>query len=122
VVNIHFFDKFIIALNFRFVIKHQLMYKDIISYKLANGISKEHLISTSKQVHKEWMSKQPGFIKWEITNDKEGNFIDIVYWKSKEAAQQAEKDMINIPNGNEWFACFETDSISSKNLTTLAEF
>ena len=98
------------------------MYKDIISYKLAEGITEEHLLAISKQVVDSWMSSQKGFIKWELTKDAEGNYTDIVYWKTKEDAKKAELDMMNIPNAADWFACYEEGSINSKNLTTIGEF
>lgn len=98
------------------------MYKDIISYELAEGITQEHLLKVAQQIVNDWMKKQPGFIKWEITMDKDGNYTDIVYWESKEAAKNAEKEMVNIPNAGDWFACYKQGTISSKNLTTVAEF
>ena len=98
------------------------MYKDIISYELAENITKEHLISVAKKVVNDWMKKQSGFIKWEITEHTNGSLIDIVYWETKEAAKEAEKEMVNIPNSSEWFGCYKQGSISSKNVTTVAEF
>jgi len=47
---------------------------------------------------------------------------DIVYWESKEDAKNAEKEMGNIPNAGDWFAYYKPETISSKNLTTIAEF
>lgn len=97
------------------------MYKDIISYKLAEGITKEHLLAVSSEVVQHWMRKQPGFVKWEIHRNKNGDYTDIVYWESKEAAQNAEKEMGNIPNAKDWFACYEPGSINSINLTQIGE-
>lgn len=98
------------------------MYKDIISYELAENVTKEHLIHVAEKVVNNWMKKQTGFIKWEITENKDGSLTDIVYWKSKEDAKNAEQDMVNIPNAHEWFGCYKQGSISSKNLITIAEF
>lgn len=98
------------------------MYKDIISYELAEGISKEHLLKVAEKVVNEWMKKQPGFIKWEINTDKNGAYVDLVYWESKEVAKLAEKEMNNIPNGAEWFGCYKLGSISSKNIDLMASF
>lgn len=98
------------------------MYKDIISYKLAKGISEEHLISVSKNVIDKWMSKQKGFIKWEIHRNNENNYTDIVYWESKTDAKKSEKEMMNIPNASEWFACYEKGSITSENLSLIGKF
>lgn len=99
-----------------------LMYKDIITYKLANNVSQDHLLSVAKKVLNRWMTKQPGFIKWEICKTENGDYFDIVYWESKEDAKKAESNMNNIENANEWFACYKKDSISSKGITTVETF
>lgn len=97
------------------------MYKDIISYELAENISKEHLLKVAKQIVNDWMKHQNGFIKWEIHTNKDGSFTDIVYWESEQAAKKSEKEMINIPNAADWYSCYKEGSISSKNLTIIAE-
>lgn len=98
------------------------MYKDIISYELAENTTKEQLLKIAKQIVTDWMKNQPGFIKWEIHTNSDGSFTDIVYWKSKEDAKSAEKEMVNIPNAADWYACYKEGTISSRNLTTIAEF
>jgi len=98
------------------------MYKDIISYELADNISKEHLIKIAKQIVTDWMKNQTGFIKWEIHTNNDGNFTDIVYWESKQDAKNSEKEMLNIPNAADWYKCYKEGTISSKNLSLIAEF
>ncbi len=98
------------------------MYKDIISYELAENISEDQLVNIAKQIVTDWMKKLPGFIKWEIHSNSDGSFTDIVSWESKEAAKNAEKEMANIPNANEWYGCYKAGTISSKNVTIIAEF
>ena len=98
------------------------MYKDIISYELAEGTSKEQLIHIAKQIVNDWMKKQVGFIKWEIHTNSDDSYTDIVYWQSKQDAKAAEKEMVHIPNAAAWYACYKEGSISSKHLTSIAEF
>ena len=95
------------------------MYKDVISYKLAKNVSQEHLLNIADKVAKNWMSNQPGFVKWEINSENDDKYIDIVYWASKEDAKKAEADMMNAPDIKEWLACYEKDSISSKKITEI---
>jgi len=98
------------------------MYKDIISYELAENISQDQLIKVAKQIVTDWMKKQTGFIKWEVHINSDGGLTDIVYWKSQQDAKLAEKEMANIPNAAEWYECYKKGSISSKNLTLIDEF
>ena len=98
------------------------MYKDIINYELADNVTQEQLIKIAGQIVTDWMKNQPGFIKWEIHTNNDGGLTDIVYWRSKKDAQEAEKNMVNIPNAGEWFGCYKEGSIASKNLTVVADF
>lgn len=98
------------------------MYKDIITYELAGGISEEHLKNVAIQILEEWMNKLPGFISWEVNKSASGKYVDIVCWENKEAAMNANKEMANIPNAGDWYACYKKESISSQNVETVAEF
>ncbi len=99
-----------------------LMYKDIISYQLADEVTEEHLLSVAARIVESWMTKQPGFIKWEIHKNNAGGYTDIVYWNSKEDAKRAEKEMTNIPNANDWYECYKENSIESQNLEEVRRF
>ena len=98
------------------------MYKDIISYRLAEGVSEEHLLKVADEVLSGWMSRQPGFVRWEIHRNSDGDHTDIVYWESEEHQKAAEADMVNIPNAGDWFSCYEEGSISSVNLSQIGTF
>ena len=98
------------------------MYKDIISYKLAENISEKHLLNVASELVENWMSKQSGFVKWEIHRNSDGDYTDIVYWESEDDAKNAQADMVNIPNAGDWFSCYEEGSISSVNLSQVATF
>lgn len=97
------------------------MYKDLISYQLADGITEAHLLEVAQEIIDNWMKKLPGFISWEITKHENG-YTDIVTWESAAAAKNAEKEMANIPNSMAWYACYKMESISSQHLTTVGSF
>lgn len=98
------------------------MYKDLISYELADGVSEEHLLNIAQNIIESWMKKLAGFIKWEICQNKDGSYTDIVHWESIEAAKKAELEMANIPNAGEWMACYKPGSIKSKSINVLQSF
>ncbi|RMH63124.1 MAG: hypothetical protein D6677_07880 [Calditrichaeota bacterium] len=98
------------------------MYKDVIGYQLADGMSKTTLIDIAGRIIREWMSRQKGFIKWEIHQNGEGGYTDIVYWESREDALAAEKEMVNIPDAAEWYGCYKEGSVSANHLSVVASF
>jgi len=98
------------------------MYKDIISYQLADKTTEEQLLKIAGEIVNSWMKEQPGFIKWEINADRDGHYTDVVHWESEAAAQKAELAMANIPNAAEWYGCYKPETITTKKLRQLAEF
>jgi hypothetical protein len=97
-------------------------YKDVIKYQLSDDISEQELIEIATKVANNWMKYQPGFIKWEIHCKDNNNFIDIVSWTSKEYARRAKGEVAKVPGVNQWYACYKQGSISTTNLTLLADF
>lgn len=98
------------------------MYKDIISYELADGVTEEQLLKVAGQIVNDWMKKLPGFQGWEIHSNSDGSYTDIVYWATEAEAKNATKEMANIPNAGEWYACYKEESIVSKNLTQVSKY
>lgn len=98
------------------------MFKDLITYKLAKGVTEQHLYAVAKDIVDNWMANLPGFISWEINKDADGNFYDVVSWESKALADAANEKMGDIPNGQAWFACYEPGTIKSQRLFQQAHF
>jgi hypothetical protein len=98
------------------------MYKDIINYELAEGITQDHLLEVAEIVATQWMQQQEGFVSWEIHINPDGSYTDIVSWKSQIDAKNSESDMGNIPNAADWYGCYKEGTISSKNITQIANF
>ncbi|MEQ1849050.1 MAG: hypothetical protein ABL890_00465 [Candidatus Peribacteraceae bacterium] len=98
------------------------MYTDFIQYKLASGVTEAMLQAAAKDVHAQWMSKQPGFISWEINLlGEEKGYMDIVRWESKDAAKNAEANMKDLPPDSPWFKCYDMTSIVSVNGTSVSK-
>lgn len=98
------------------------MYKDIIHYQLNENSSEAQLLAVASKVYEDWMKNQKGFIKWEISQEKDDMYIDIVSWESRECAKASEAKMADMPHASEWFACYQPRSISSKSIQDVAVF
>ena len=99
-----------------------MLYRDIIRYELAEGITQERLFEVAKDVLDNWMTKQKGFQGWEISKDQKDQYVDIVYWDSEEDAKNSQLDMHNVPNPQDWFACYKEGTIKSDNLKVFGTF
>ncbi len=98
------------------------MYKDIITYELDEGVTHERLIEVASYVYIEWMKDQDGFMSWEICQQENGEYKDIVTWRDKTSAKSAENQMADIPHGSEWMACYKPSTIKSTAVETVKVF
>ena len=90
------------------------MQNEIIRYRLAPGVSYEHMLEVARDVHESWMSKQPGFLGWKIHAISDSDeYIDIVSWESAEHAKAAKDSMHEtIAPDHEWSRCYDMSSVS----------
>ena len=93
------------------------MYTDFIQYRLADGVTHEQLKKAAHDILDSWMKNQEGFLGWQINGlQTEGEYIDVVQWRSKEDAKKAEESMQkDLPIDNPWYACYDMSSISAKS-------
>lgn len=97
------------------------MYKDIIHYKLADGVTEDQLLKAAAEILETWMKDLEGFISWEIGKTEDG-YTDIVSWVDKESAKKAEEKMKELPQDNAWYACYDFSTIFSENLDSLFKY
>ena len=95
------------------------MYKDLLTYELAEGITQEYLVQVAGKIIDSWMKNLDGFISWEITKNDKGGYTDIVSWENKESAKAAEKKMCEIPNAADWYGCYKKGSIDAVHVEGL---
>lgn len=61
--------------------------------------TEEELLLSADQVQSEFLSKQQGFVSRSLFKTKDGWFIDVVHWDTKESAMKANADFIaNMDN------------------------
>jgi hypothetical protein len=58
-------------------------------FELVAGTNKAVLLQASAALQQDFLARQPGFIRRELLRGKENQWVDLVYWKSMEAAVQA---------------------------------
>ncbi|MBI3584022.1 MAG: hypothetical protein HY096_08755 [Nitrospinae bacterium] len=72
-------------------------------FTVANGVDDATLIATSEALQNQFLSKQRGFIKRELLKGKDNQWVDVVYWNSKEDAEQAVKNAGDNPVCHRYF-------------------
>jgi hypothetical protein len=66
-------------------------------FQLVEGVDEATLLAASEALQSEFVSRQSGFIRRDLVKTKENHWVDIVYWNSPEAAEQAVQNAANSP-------------------------
>jgi hypothetical protein len=74
-------------------------------FELAEGFDEKALLQASEVLQKEFLSKQKGFIWRELLKGENNQWVDLVYWKSREDAEQAVKNAANSLVCRGYFQC-----------------
>jgi len=80
-----------------------------ISYKLKKNACVEDFLIASKKCNDEVLSKQKGFISWDVLRDGD-TWIDLVKWGSVEDAKKGETAGAGNPASREFYAFINMNS------------
>ena len=80
-----------------------------ISFQLKKDKSVEDFLIASKRCHDEVLSKQKGFISWDVLRDGD-NWVDLVKWETAEDAKIAETAGANNPASKEFYSFLNMNS------------
>ena len=72
-------------------------------FKLADAVDEARLLRASDGLQTEFLARQPGFIRRELLKGQNGQWVDLVYWESEDAAGRAMQDAMNSPVCLEYF-------------------
>ena len=84
-----------------------------ISYKLKKDASVEDFLLASKKCHDEVLSKQKGFISWEVLRDGD-TWVDLVKWETAEDAKNGETAGADNPAAHEFYSFLNMSSCKTQ--------
>ncbi len=73
-------------------------------FELIDGTDEATLLQLSEKVQSTFLDKQDGFIQRELLRGKDSQWVDIVYWASMEAAEQAATNAATSVACREYFS------------------
>lgn len=85
----------------------------IISYKLKENVSVDAFLSASAKCNQEVLSKQKGFISWEVLRDGD-TWVDLVKWETAEDAKNGETAGAGNPASKEFYSFINMQSCKLK--------
>ena len=67
-----------------------------VQFRIKDSVSESEFITLNENLNK-WVIEQPGFLYRSLTKSTDGLWIDIVYWKNMESAQNAQSTFSESP-------------------------
>lgn len=77
---------------------------------LAVGKSEAELVAASEQFQREFLSRQPGFLRRELLRLDEGNYLDLIHWRSAADASAVMEYAMESPQCQAYFAVMAMDT------------
>lgn len=87
-----------------------------ISYKLVEGTSVPDFLIESEKVSHEVLSKQKGFISWQVLVDGD-TWVDLVTWETMEDAKNAETAGGTNPIAQKFYSYIDMESCKNQIYT-----
>ena len=82
---------------------------ELATINLADGKTEADLIDASKVFQSEFLDHQPGFIRRELVRSSEGQYIDIIHWRSQEDINEVMKIIESSPAVQAYFSIMRFD-------------
>ena len=60
-------------------------------FALKDGATESDLLAAAYEIERSFLSKQTGYIRRELLKKDDNNWVDLIYWKSKQEAAEAMK-------------------------------
>lgn len=70
---------------------------EIAQFKLAAGVDEQGFLKEAEAVQRDFLEKQNGYMDREILKGGDGQWIDIVHWRSMEDAKHAADAIMQDP-------------------------
>lgn len=80
-----------------------------ISYKLKEDAPEDAFLLASKKCSDEVLSRQPGFISWDVLRDGD-TWVDLVTWASAEDAKKGEAAGADSPASHAFYSFINMDT------------
>lgn len=94
---------------------------EIVHFRVKAGVSDEQVLAASAQAQ-EWVSQRPGYLARELSKNAEGQWIDIVHWRSLAEAQAAAQQIMQEPCAANLMALLDPAQITIDHLESKQAF
>jgi hypothetical protein len=90
-------------------------------FRLKPGVDETDLLKVSDDLQTEFLNRQSGFLRRELFKASGGNFVDVIWWSSRAAAQNALASAADSPACGRYFQLMQ-DMTAGKSGTRVSHY
>ncbi|MCE7986584.1 MAG: hypothetical protein DYG89_35880 [Caldilinea sp. CFX5] len=84
---------------------------EVVLFRAKAGVSDEQVLQGSAQIQP-WLAGAAGYLKREVSKNEDGQWVDIVHWRSLDEAQQAAEQLMAEPTAAAFMSMIDPESIT----------
>ena len=84
---------------------------EVVLFHVKPGVTDTQVLAASAKTQ-EWLAQVDGYLARELSKDDEGQWVDIVHWRTLTAAQAAAEQMMRQPCAADFMAVIDPGSIT----------
>lgn len=82
-------------------------------FRLKPGVDEATLLEASERLQTEYLDRQAGFVRRELVRRADGEYVDVVWWQSLDAAQKAMEHIAESSTCSAYFAVMGANDTSA---------
>ncbi len=90
---------------------------EVVKFKLKDGVTKEQFLKAEKDIRDGRIQSQPGYQGREVYLDNDNNWLIIITWDTKEAANAWTPIFNTLPEGGAFASLLEFSSARQEHFT-----
>lgn len=94
---------------------------EVVLFRAKMGVSDEQVLHGSAQIQ-HWLEGAAGYVKREVSKGDDGQWVDIVHWRSLVDAQQAAQQLMADPAAADLMSFIDPESITMLHVEQRQQF
>lgn len=78
---------------------------EVAPFRLREGVPEARLLEASEAIQREFLARQPGFLRRDLARGADGRWADVVYWADEASVHEAMGRAGEHPACRAYFAC-----------------
>lgn len=94
---------------------------EVVLFRAKAGVSDAQVLHSSAQIQR-WLENAQGYLKREVSKGDDGQWVDIVHWRSLAEAQQAAQQLMADPAAADLMSFIDPENVTLLHVEQRQQF